>query len=83
MDFRAKITSKGQMTLPAKLRRALGVTAGDSVDLTMSKGGEVKMRKVSQSFEALRGIVRIDGAVAEIDKWIEAARDDMATKGTR
>ena len=83
MSFTAKITSKGQMTLPSKLRKALGVQPGDRVDLTLSKNGEVKMRKTSRSFDALRGIVRIDGAAAKLDQWIEEARADMATKGTR
>jgi antitoxin PrlF len=83
VGFTAKITSKGQMTLPSKLRKALGVQPGDRVDLTLSKNGEVKMRKISRSFDALRGIVRIDGAAANLDRWIEEARADMATRGMR
>ena len=83
MGFTAKITSKGQMTLPAKIRKALKIAAGDRVDLTLAKNGEVKMRKAENTFESLRGIIRIDGASANIEKWIEEARADMATRGRR
>jgi AbrB family looped-hinge helix DNA binding protein len=37
MKCTAKITSKGQITIPAEVRRALGVDAGDS--LTFEKKG--------------------------------------------
>lgn len=39
---RAKVTSKGQITLPVALRRKLGVKAGDSV-VFKTKGKDVVM----------------------------------------
>ncbi len=42
----AKITSKGQMTLPKKIREAARLRAGDVVALDV-EGGRVLMRKLT------------------------------------
>lgn len=42
----AKITSKGQMTLPKKIREAARLRAGDVVALNV-EGGRVLMRKLA------------------------------------
>ncbi len=39
----ARLTSKFQMTIPAAVRRQLGIESGDTVILTV-KGGEVVLR---------------------------------------
>ena len=44
----AKVTQKGQMTIPQELRRALGIEAGDYVALRPLMGG-VFMSKASVS----------------------------------
>lgn len=43
MELRARITSKGQLTIPKEVCRALGVRKGDSL-LFEVDGGEVRMR---------------------------------------
>jgi AbrB family looped-hinge helix DNA binding protein len=57
MTRRAKITSKGQITVPHEIRRALGVRPGDSL-LFEQKGSEflVKPVKLDDPFEKYRGI---------------------------
>ncbi len=37
--LRAKVTSKGQVTIPADIRRRLGVEPGDEVSFTVEDGG--------------------------------------------
>jgi antitoxin PrlF len=53
----AKVTSKGQITLPRDLRRRLGIRAGDKVSFE-EVGAEICIRpvKTSDAFEKYRGI---------------------------
>ena len=53
----ARITSKGQITVPHEIRRALGVGAGDRL-LFEKDGSEVRVRPVrtKSPFEKYRGI---------------------------
>jgi antitoxin PrlF len=41
VTFQAKLTSKGQVTLPTEIRRALGVGPGDSIEFFLHRAGEV------------------------------------------
>ncbi len=83
MGYVATVTTKGQMTLPVKLREALGIQAGDRVDLTLCEDGSVRLSKRSVSFSDLKGVVTLEGAAASIERWIEDARADMATRGLK
>ncbi len=74
----ATITSKGQMTLPAKIRKAMKLGPGDKVQLTLGADGTATLRKKSRSFEELRGIVKVEGSTATLDECIEEARAAMA-----
>lgn len=55
--MRAKITSKGQITLPAALRRRLGLHTGDEVAFAVDADGArllaLKRRKLTDFFGAL------------------------------
>jgi len=57
MQKRARITSKGQITIPREVRRTLGVRAGDSL-VFESDGRGVRVRPVSVEgrFAKYRGI---------------------------
>ena len=57
MQRRARITSKGQITVPHEIRRALGVRPGDKL-LFERDGGGVRVRPVrtKSPFEKYRGI---------------------------
>ncbi|MDP0500021.1 MAG: AbrB/MazE/SpoVT family DNA-binding domain-containing protein [Verrucomicrobiota bacterium JB022] len=41
----AKVTSKGQITLPKELRETLSLSAGDRVEFSMEDSEHVSMRK--------------------------------------
>jgi len=57
MKMQAKVTSKGQITVPVKVRRALGVQAGDQL-LFEKDGDGFRMRpvKTKSPFAKYRGI---------------------------
>ncbi|MGH9946329.1 MAG: AbrB/MazE/SpoVT family DNA-binding domain-containing protein [Pyrinomonadaceae bacterium] len=47
MQSNAKVTSKGQITIPLKVRQALGVKAGDRLVFEQN-GGEMVVRPVKK-----------------------------------
>ena len=77
MTKKSKITSKGQVTVPHEIRRALGVRAGDTL-LFEQKGSEVRIRPVrSESpFEKYRGIGNpgIPAGRKGIVRWVRKVR---------
>jgi antitoxin PrlF len=54
----ATITSKGQITIPAIVRAALGVEAGDRVEFVQVEPGRFELVASTQSVSALKGLVR-------------------------
>lgn len=54
----ATLTSKGQITIPAAVRAALGVVAGDRVEFIESAPGHFEVVAATQSVKALKGLVR-------------------------
>jgi AbrB family looped-hinge helix DNA binding protein len=57
MKKAARITSKGQITVPHEIRRALGVGPGDRLLFeTDSSGVRVRPVRESSAFEKYRGI---------------------------
>jgi antitoxin PrlF len=53
----ARITSKGQITVPHEIRRALGVRAGDKLVFEKDGSGfRVRPVRVKSPFEKYRGI---------------------------
>lgn len=53
----AKVTSKGQITIPVEVRRSLGVKAGDKVRFERKNGGFRVVRDIHENvFEKWRGI---------------------------
>ncbi|RVI98186.1 AbrB/MazE/SpoVT family DNA-binding domain-containing protein [Sinorhizobium meliloti] len=51
------ITSKGQITIPAKVRIDMGLSAGDRVDFIRMEDGHYAVVPASQSIRSLKGIV--------------------------
>lgn len=56
--YRTVVTRKGQVTLPADLRRKLGIEIGDKVEARV-EGGNILIHKPSQSIaERTKGMFR-------------------------
>jgi antitoxin PrlF len=54
----AKLTSKGQITIPTRTRAALGVRTGDRVEFVELEPGQVLMVPVTRSIKELNGMFR-------------------------
>jgi antitoxin PrlF len=54
----ATITSKGQVTIPAEIRKAMGLTAGVRVIFTRLDDGTIVFRAKTRSVMELRGILK-------------------------
>lgn len=54
----ATMTSKGQITIPAIVRAALGIAAGDRVEFVQVEPGRFELVAATQSVTALKWLVR-------------------------
>ena len=59
----ATMTTKGQITIPAAVRAALGVGAGDRVEFILVEPGRYELVAATQPVTALKGLVRKPPAV--------------------
>jgi AbrB family looped-hinge helix DNA binding protein len=83
--FEAKVTSKGQITLPAKIRDRLRVDAGDKVIFTESADGTYRLHARNPSLRDLKGLVRTGDKMSgrDVARWIEDARGKARPKNSR
>jgi AbrB family looped-hinge helix DNA binding protein len=54
----ATVTSKGQVTIPAEIRKALGLSAGERVIFTRLEDGTTVMRAKTRSILDLAGLLK-------------------------
>jgi AbrB family looped-hinge helix DNA binding protein len=77
MQKQARITSKGQITVPREVRRILGVRAGDRL-LFESDGKGIRVRPVRSrsTFSKYRGIgnPEIGSGRRSIGRWLRELR---------
>jgi AbrB family looped-hinge helix DNA binding protein len=76
--FRAKVTSKGQITIPLEVRKRLGVRPGEQVEFDTAYPYTVirPVRTDDNPFEKWRGIAKgaFPGGLKEINAWIREMR---------
>ena len=78
MTLDAKVTSKGQITLPAKLRKELGLKPGDRVNFRRTKEGNYELVAKTLTLEDIRGMIKLDGpprTIEQIVDDVQKARD--------
>lgn len=77
MKKAARLTSKGQITVPQEIRKALGVRAGDTL-LFEQDGHGIRVRPVraKSPFEKYRGIGTpgIPSGKRAVVRWVQALR---------
>lgn len=81
MQERAKITSKGQVTVPRAVRRALGVKAGDNLIFEQTENGfKVTPARDKSAFAKYRGIGN-PGLVSGRESVLAAVREIRGRSG--
>lgn len=51
----AKITSKGQVTIPVSVRETLGLETGDHIEFVLTENKEVLLRPVNKKVDEVFG----------------------------
>ena len=74
MALDAKVTSKGQITLPAKLRKELGLKPGDRVNFRRTKEGNYELVAKTLTLEDIRGMIKRDGPPRTIEQIVDDVR---------
>lgn len=71
---KAKVTSKGQVTIPKEIREKLHLNPGDKLLFEETKQGEIKISTPKKPIQDLRGILHRPGreakSVEEINKGV-------------
>jgi AbrB family looped-hinge helix DNA binding protein len=74
----ATVTSKGQITIPVKVRTALGLDAGDKIDFVEIEKGQYAIKPRTASIRDLEGCVAKLDYVPTIEEMNEAILDAAA-----
>ena len=71
----ATLTSKGQITLPKKIREHLRVHPGDAIDFVIGRDGEIRVTAGRVDVTELRGLLHRPGR-----KPVSLERMDLAIR---
>jgi len=74
----ATLTSKGQTTVPKKIRQHLGIGPGDRIRFAIEPDGTVTLVAATLPITALRGAARHPGKTASLAEMEEAIRTGAA-----
>jgi antitoxin PrlF len=74
----AAITSKGQITIPAEVRKKLGLKPGDRVRFVEGANGEYILKPKTKSIMDLAGIAHYTGPPVTIEEMNETIAQGWA-----
>jgi len=81
MYAKSKITSKGQVTIPSDIRKALHMSEGDYLIFEAMSEYEVNVRVMkSKPLSSLLGVLKAQENEASFDEIREQAREEMAER---
>ncbi|MBI2872660.1 MAG: type II toxin-antitoxin system PrlF family antitoxin [Chloroflexi bacterium] len=81
-EITTTITQRGQVTIPAEVRRVLGVKPRDKVAFSI-EDGEVRLAPASFSLESAYGSVKPSRKPEDFDEVSRTAKDAKAEKSAR
>jgi antitoxin PrlF len=67
----ATVTSKGQITIPARVRAALGLAAGSRVEFVEIEEGRFLLVAATAEVQSLKGILRKPRSAVSIERMNE------------
>jgi AbrB family looped-hinge helix DNA binding protein len=72
------ITSKGQITIPAVVRAALGVSTGDRVEFVQVEQGRFELLAATLPVSALKGMIKKPSKPVTLEEMNEAIASNGA-----
>lgn len=70
----ATVTSKGQITIPASVRKELGLHSGSRVSFVRKDDGVYELRPQSRSITSLKAVIPSRDVAVSVDDMNEAVR---------
>jgi len=79
MEIRTQISKSGRIIVPAKLRKALEIQAGDEILLRL-ENGSIRLIPLRQAVALAQKTIRqyVPEGVSLVDALIQARRDEVA-----
>jgi len=79
MEIRAQISKSGRIIVPAKLRKALEIQAGDEILLRL-ENGSIRLIPLRQAVALAQKTIRqyVPEGVSLVDALIQARREEVA-----
>ncbi|MBT2373286.1 AbrB/MazE/SpoVT family DNA-binding domain-containing protein [Pseudomonas fluorescens] len=77
----ATLTSKGQITIPAQVRAALGLDTGDRVEFVEMEDGKFAIIAASHSVQDLKGLIRKPAKAVSLEDMNRAIAAQGAKAG--
>lgn len=84
--MQAKVTSKGQVTLPKQLRESLSIRAGDRIEFSLEPSNKISIRKkrtLGSSAGCAKHLVKAGSKPLTDQQIAEAIRGHMKQKYSR
>ena len=82
-EITATTTQRNQVTIPAEVRRLLGLKPRDKVAFTIGNEGEVRLAAASFDLESAYGSVKPDGDTRDFKMITRDAKDAKAEETAR
>ncbi len=77
----SNVTSKGQVTIPAKVRKELGIDCGSIVGFVPWEGGAYLIKPIEQDpLDALKGFINYSGAPISLEDMDKAIAQAVAAR---
>jgi antitoxin PrlF len=76
----ATMTSKGQITIPAAVRLALGLDTGSRVEFVEIENGQYALVAATETVQSLKGMLRKPAAAVSIEQMNQAIAQRGAGK---
>lgn len=70
----SRLTSKGRVTIPESVRKALDLRQGDRIDFLVGADGSATLQKAGRPITALKGAVGVPGSPVSLQAMDKAIR---------
>lgn len=81
--MQAKVTSKGQITLPKQIRDSLSIRSGDRLEFSLESANRISVRKKrlpGSSAGCAKHLVKPDQQPLDVEQMDDAIRDHLKQK---